>query len=755
MTDKDAPRDAQIRADALDLNSDVFMAAGAGSGKTTVLVDRYMAALDAGVPPREVVAITFTRKAASEMRQRLRKECRDRIAEANADASRHWRQVADELEVAPINTIHGFCSSLLRRFALRAGVDPQFRVLQERSGWLMRQRAITETILQRLDDEKPTTTRLFSEYSRGQIEGIMDGLLNNREFFEDRLQHPPSVSDVQEHWNEIRDTLANDALRSVIGASKTMEALTTLREHPPVDPATKFSQEREVVLEALDGAGAVDMDYSQRWELAERALKAAEVTKSGASPEDWGGKENWDAVRDALNAVKTQLRNWRQQQEQLDDDAVMDDAAALAEAVWTEASACLQAYEEAKAADSSLDFVDLQLLIRKLLHADAQVRNQCRDRYRHVLVDEFQDTNDLQRDIVFAITGFVDDSRSPDAPKLFVVGDAKQSIYGFRNADVRVFRHTREQFAEASGAVRELALEVAFRSTASLTGYHNWLFDHETIMGTAEKPDYEARFEPLQAYRDDHPGGMAGEMLVTDVEAVEDENGEEKRPNAEQRREAEAATLAARLKELRESGFEVVDEDTGESRPMQWGDIALLLRATSNINLYENALRRHEIPFYTIGGIGFWTRQEVMDLLNMIRVLNNFNDDVALAGVLRSPLFGFDDNELYRVARAGETLFEGLKTVATGEFASEYPADADETVSRVHWTVGKLERFRMLSGILPLSRLLDRIIDETGYSGAMAAQFGGERRIANIRKLVDVSRGFERDGNYGLDEFVR
>ncbi|MFP3904175.1 MAG: UvrD-helicase domain-containing protein, partial [Armatimonadota bacterium] len=390
-----------------------------------------------------------------------------------------------------------------------------------------------------------------------------------------------------------------------------------------------------------------------------------------------------------------------------------------------------------------------------LLHTDPQVRRQCHSRYQHVLVDEFQDTNDLQRDIVFAITGFDDDSRPPDAPKLFVVGDAKQSIYGFRNADVRVFRHTRQIFREAPGDVRALALEVAFRSTASLTGYHNWLFDHESIMGTAEKPDYEARFEPLQAYRQRHPEGSAGEVLVTACEAVKDDSGEEKRPNAEQRREWEAATLAARLRELKESGFEVVDEDSGDSRPVQWGDMALLFRATSNINLYENALRRHAIPFYTIGGIGFWTRQEVMDLLNVIRVLNNFHDDLALAGVLRSPLFGFDDNELYRVARAGDTLFEGLQAVASGQSSSEHPDAFGDTISRAEWTVAKLQRFRMLSGILPLSRLLDRITDETGYSAAMAGQFGGERRIANIRKLVDVSRGFERDGNYGLDEFVR
>jgi len=743
------PPDQSIRNQALDLDHDVFLAAGAGTGKTTVLVSRYMAALKAGISPHEIVAITFTVKAAAEMRQRLREECHKQTLAADPEQARHWRRLAAELETAPIATIHSFCGALLRDFAIAAGLDPHYTVMEERPAWLLQRRIVKETLLARLAAGEESCVVVIGEYGRNRAETLLHDILGAREHYVGWLNQPPTTEQVLEYWAEIRSELIEQSLAEVLEAVELHEAVEILEHNPPVAVDAKFAEQRDSVIASVTQAqAATDVDY--RITAVTNAYAAAGVPKRGGKADDWGGKERFQLVKDALNRVKKVLGGICDALAKSDDEDQVALAAANTAALWAEAAACSRAYQAAKAQQSALDFTDLQLQAARLLADNPQVRRRCRQRYQQVMVDEFQDTNQSQWQIVAAITGFDSQNADRSGPRLFLVGDAKQSIYGFRNADVTVFRRTRDSFAAGGEGVDELLLEASFRSTSNLNGFHNWLFAHEAVMGTGEKPDYAARFEPVRTQRQARDDGLAGEVLITDTDGGEDNDNGPEVATTERRREAEAANIAKRLREMLDQGFTVCDKN-GESRPIKPGDIALLFRATTNINLYERALRHHDIPFYTVVGRGFWWRPEVSDILNMVRVLDNRHDGIALAGVLRSPMFGFDDNELYRVAQAGDSLFEGLSALAAG---AGDPTTPTATVEKARWACAKLEQFRSLSRAVPLSVLLRRIVDGTGYSAAMAAQFAGRRMLGNIEKLIEVSRGFEREGNYTLGEFV-
>ncbi len=754
MNEREEPPDQDVRDKALDLSHDVFLAAGAGTGKTTVLVGRYMAALEAGISPHEIVAVTFTVKAAAEMRKRLREECEQRVAAGDGEEARHWRRIKRQLETAPIATIHGFCGMLLREFAITGGLDPQYVVLEERPTWLLRRRVVRDTLLERLADGVESATVLVGEYGRHKSEQILQDVLKSRERFARWLDTPPSAEDVLAYWKEIEPELLGQSLNGVLTSQQLCEAARILNENPPVAADAKFADERETVLRSLERAAA-ETEFEAVCTAVAKAYAAAAVPKRGGRADDWGGAESFQLVKDALNEVKKCLSKLPDMTSGVEQDDAVVEAARKTAAVWQEAAACSDAFQAAKRARSALDFTDMQLETARLLRENPDVVDKCRKRYKQIMVDEFQDTNDLQREIVYAVSGFESTNADRPGPRVFVVGDAKQSIYGFRDADVRIFRKTRKEFGEGPPSVEELVLEAGFRSTPALGGFHNWLFAHEAVMGTGDKPDYAAKFEPVEAQRSGRDDGLSGETLITDVGNADEAGNGDEEWNAESRREAEAASIARRLHDVVENGLEVAG-DNKVLRPVEYGDIALLFRAMTDINKYERALHRYGIPFYTVAGRGFWQRTEVMDLLNMVRALDNRKDSVALAGVLRSPMFGFDDNELYHVALVGNgrekrTFLERLGALGRGE--TELPV-ADTTVAKACWAAEKLAEFRALSGTVALSVLLQRVVDETGYSAAMAAQLSGERSLANIEKLTDLARGFERDGNYTLGEFV-
>jgi ATP-dependent helicase/nuclease subunit A len=407
----------------------------------------------------------------------------------------------------------------------------------------------------------------------------------------------------------------------------------------------------------------------------------------------------------------------------------IDDPEAPAEAVTVGqrflrvAAACADAYRERKRRAGVVDFHDLLTLARDLLRDRPDAREQARRRFRFVLIDELQDTDPVQMELVEHLCG-----GGLTHGKLFAVGDAKQSIYRFRGAEVALFQGLR-QAVPADGRQE---LSVNFRSQPALLHFTNALLGRHM-------PDYE----PLAARRPQTNPEPCVEFLWCrrgDKESV----GEGRRREAE-RIARRIAVMVGRGERL------VVDRCGGEPvlRPVRQQDVVLLFRSMSNVAIYEAALRGHGLDYYLVGGRAFFAQQEVYDLLNLLRALENPQDAVSLAGTLRSPFGCLSDEVLYLLARHGDGLWAGLHDDAR---LARLPAGVRPAAERARRF---LDRWRQRKDRLPISGLLNAVLADCGYDAALQYEFLGDRKLANLWKLIDLARTFDRSGLFGLAEFIQ
>ncbi|MEO0564688.1 MAG: 3'-5' exonuclease, partial [Chloroflexota bacterium] len=375
----------------------------------------------------------------------------------------------------------------------------------------------------------------------------------------------------------------------------------------------------------------------------------------------------------------------------------------------------------------------------------------------HGLVDEFQDTNENQWATIHALTNPNDPHDDTPAP-LFVVGDPKQSIYGFRGGDVRVFEAVRSQLNAVADA--EIPLVTSFRTHGPLVTAFNYIFGHILRQEPGSLvAEYEIDYGvPMNAHRADPPTDappveiilldrnprdpVSGELLI-------DEDGKTIKLKMAEVRPWEADVLAARLRELVDGGREIYDRDLECTRPLQYGDIALLFRTLNIATPYEDALRAAGISYVTVGGRGYYDRQEVWDMLSLLEALNNPYDELALATVLRSPLFSLSDEALLamRVRRPSKRELENkgdpnLKRLPLWEelrYAADnthpfIPVDERERTSAAYQTL--LELYN-LAGRVTIYELLRAALERTGYLATLTALPEARRRRANVRKLVN------------------
>jgi ATP-dependent helicase/nuclease subunit A len=748
-----APADQAVRelaATAIDRS--IFLDAGAGCGKTQALTDRYLNLLESGMAVREIVAVTFTNKAARDMKARLRERCEERAkaAEDPAAATR-WRKRARELESAPISTIHSFCTNLLRRHAMRAELDPQFALMDEIQQRLVLAEAVRGSLLTRLEADQEAASLLVSQLGLNDAIGAITKAIESREEIWRDLQTPPTTQQLLAQWQQSHEQTMAARAALLPQSRKWKAAVQTLLENPADDPGHAVDLQRLEVLECALTAQSSEASSEERIAALRQLLAVGATSRARGG---WDDPDRRKLVTDAMACLKNAsedigkrltelLRPWE------DCEEASQSSAALTSAVYQEAAQALAVFTEKKERGSKLDFEDVQILARDLLRDNAAVRQECHERYRQMLVDEFQDTNALQKDLLWLAAG-AEPGQPPPPGRLFVVGDAKQSNYRFRDADVSVFDQTRLEFEETPGHER-LRLEVTFRAHPEVAKLHNDLFMTKALMGpdTSGRQGYEAFYEPLLPHRQTEAVGLASDLLIV---APEEDAGDEMK--AEELRRYEGLAIAEWIK--RAIGTLTVydkDGDGEKARPAKPGDFALLFRSTTNLRLYERALRLHGLKYYVSAGRGFFTRQEILDLMNLLRALENRRDEIALAGALRSPLFALSDETLYWLKAQGDNLQEALDAAAAGEHAEQRNIQPHE-VKLVEFASAELEALRQLKNRLPISALIGEALDRTGYTAAVATLFGGEQMLSNLRRLIDLARGFEGVGNYSLRDFI-
>jgi ATP-dependent helicase/nuclease subunit A len=632
---------------AVEAGGNVFVSAGAGTGKTSVLVERYVRAVcEGGLDVESILVITYTRKAAGELRSRIRA----------ALVERGRPDLARELDGAWISTIHGFCNRLLRMHPFAVGLDPRFRELEDAGAAVLRGEAFERALEGFLAVPAEERLRLLATYRADGLRGMLTAVYETLRSAGSPLvlelgDHPPLAAAISRLRAEA-EALAGDVAATELQRHTAAEMLRVATESAP--------PERVVDLSALRCRGARAASY-------EHERKAVE-----------------QAALEELAAHDRELL-----QELLDRFA--------------------SEYASAKRRESAVDFEDLQLAARDLLRDDESVRDAVRLRFRLVMVDEFQDTNRLQCELI-------DLASHPDSTELFTVGDEFQSIYGFRHADVEVFRERR------SRAANLLTLTSNYRSRPQVLAAVNHLFAGA----------FGEEYQPLAASAEfaDPVFGHPVELLVTDKCAY--------RGSGEHWRVGEARAIAARVREL---------VDSGEALP---GEIVILFAAGTDAERYEEALRREGLPTFRATGRGYFGQQQVVDLLAYLRLLHNRYDDVALATVLASPFVGVSNDALVLIRRNAlrRPLYTALEKALPEGLSAE-----DARLLRAFRQ--RYERLVRASSRTGLERLCEQVLSEHDYDLAVLARWDGSRRFANLRKLGRLARQYEAIRGHDLAGFVR
>jgi ATP-dependent exoDNAse (exonuclease V) beta subunit len=631
---------------AVEAGGEVFVSAGAGTGKTAVLVERVVRAVtERGLDVDSILVITYTRRAAGELRTRIRA--------ALAERGRH--DLARELDGAWISTIHGFCARLLRAYPLAAGLDPRFRELDEAQAAVLRSEGFGEALAEFCGGDDPQRLELLATYGSDRLRRMLTSVYETLRAAGRELDL--AVAPRPELGERV------DELRA---------AATAL----VADPEATEAQQKTA---------------AELLELLARDLRPDRLMSLT------GFKARGDHAAgycEALAAVE---------------QAALDEAAARDRALLQELLTLFaERYAQAKSRESALDFEDLQLDARDLLKSQPELREREQARFRSILVDEFQDTNRLQTEIVDLL-------RTPET-ELFFVGDEFQSIYGFRHADVQVFRERREVVEQP------LSLTLNYRSRPEVLAAVNELFGS----------NFGGEFQELAAAAEfpDPVFGHPVELLVTDKESYKDSGVHWRR--------GEARAVARRVREL---------VDSGAATP---GEIVLLFAAGTDAEWYESELRRAGLPTYRATGKGYFGQQQVVDLLMYLRLLQNRYDDTALLSVLASPLVGVSNDALALLRRVASRrpLFSGLEHSLPPGLAQR-----DERLMRAF-----RQRYDRLVEAMPrlsLERLCEQIVAEHDYDLAVLAQWDGRRRYANMRKLARLARSYEELRGPDVEGFVR
>ncbi|MCA1664312.1 MAG: UvrD-helicase domain-containing protein, partial [Myxococcales bacterium] len=680
--------------------TDLVVRAGAGTGKTHALVTLYLhlvggvTASRRGVAPPRIAVVTFTDKAAGELKERIRTrlgavvaapETIERAEPTLVAAARElgvappdgaaWAEALASLGAAPIGTFHSFAGNLLRRHAARAGLDPEYTLLDEAEVTARSTQAAERAILDALgagDEAVEELVAHFNFRAVGRARGLVELLADLRAR---RAEEGRGAEGLDGNYEAAAVQRALDAAVARFAAI-AHELPRLANEMSAKSSSVVVARELCARLPSLDFRRGDDVAVVMR---ATRKLRGAATTA-------W--KQALDAAVDPLLEAQTSLR-----------------ATPLAAALARLVGAVDTNYRAYKRRAGAVDFADLLTMARDLLRDDASVRASVRARFDAILVDEFQDTNPVQAEIVRLVG-----ARQPgdDGARLFVVGDRKQSIYEFRGADVAVFARAADELIARGGG--EELLTQSRRSAPALLSLTNALF-------AAALDGYEAAKDDLSPFREDAPATAGAELLTVAPG-----------PSAECRLR-EARAVARRIAQLRAGGRKL-------------GDVAILLRRFTHLYDYLDALRAAALPYFVVRGRGFFAAQEVRDLACALSVIDDPDDLLSLVALLRSPIVGVSDETVARLSLAGQLRTRVLLDASTA-WPESLAAAERAGLERFRTRFAEL---RLVADRLGPAACAQSIVDDGDLVALLASTPDGEQRVANLMRLVEKAREFEERG---------
>ncbi|MCZ0732515.1 UvrD-helicase domain-containing protein [Mycolicibacterium iranicum] len=696
-----AAREAVIN----DLDSTIFLEAGAGSGKTSCLVGRFVALVESGVPADHIAAITFTEKAAGELVDRIRSELRRRAPDTPA-----CRDALLVLDSAAIGTLHSFAQRLLTEHAVEAGLPPRFTVNDEIASQVSfetRWELFADGLLDDPDAEMPLRLLFASGGRPKHLRDVAVAFNSNW----DRVVNRTGVAAPSVPTVDVRELLDD------------LTAILSLVEH--------CTDDNDLLLRHLTG---VVTEFESRLRTAvddDGRLKLLDTAKLKSRK---GQARNWTSI--GVDVVREHLRDIQTACEALRSSVVESvlQYLALSLAHFTAESATLR--REA----GELEFHDLLVLARNMLRSDAHgpaVRHALAQRYERLLLDEFQDTDPIQIEIAVLIA-----SNDPDAGRkhwsaictepgrIFFVGDPKQSIYRFRRADIGMFMTARDELV---GSSRQLSRN--FRTGEPIVNWVNTTFAKLIVREGVSQPEYQA----LLAERDGPPVGPPVAYFGRE---------HNRQSPADELRAEEAKDVSASIRQVIRGGWSVADRTPAQIngwRPARWSDIAVLLPARTSLPFLERALDDARIPFRAETSSLVYGTREVRELMLVARAIDDPTDSLAVVSALRTTAFACGDDDLFtwkKVHRGG------------WDHQAALPEDAPDhhpVAQGISW-LREMHRERQW---LSPSQVLDRILRDRRFYELGAAERRPRDLWRRLRFVVDQCRAWEEAGGSTLREYLQ
>ncbi|MGI8758982.1 MAG: UvrD-helicase domain-containing protein, partial [Acidimicrobiales bacterium] len=675
------------------LSATLFLEAGAGSGKTTSLVERFVALVASGVPADRIAAVTFTERAAIDLVDRVRQA----LLAAGDQAA------LDQLDRAAIGTLHAFAARILNEHPIEAGLPPKLEVLDEigsQMGFEDRWQAFVDQLLEDQAIEAPFRLLLASGVKLRHLRDVALAFDDNWDLVAERLVDRPAMA-----------ALESDHVLVELDALVALGAGCTDADDRLLERLAELASWGERLRAATDDDAKLEL------------LCSTPSTRVG----NCGRQKSWPVVATVRAAVAAFGESCERLRHEVQHVALEH----LADAIGRFTVAGAQERRRA----GRLEFHDLLVLARAVLRDPVHgpsVRAAVRDRYQRLLLDEFQDTDPVQVELAALVAADpaveVLDWRAAevDPGRLFFVGDPKQSIYRFRRADVGVYLAAR---AHLAGSVHQLTTN--FRTTAAVLDWVNHTFSRLIV----EEPGSQPAYEPLQADRlEPAPVGPSVSLLGADPLAGP--------TTADEMRAVEAAAVATMAKRAVVEGWSV--GDAGGWRGAHFGDVAILLPARTSLRQLERALEDAGVPYRAETSSLVYGTREVRDLLMVARAVEDPTDSLAVVAALRTPAFGCGDDDLYTWHVAHGRWWDHQVTPPAG-------VPADHPVGRGLAWLGELHRERVW---LAPSEVLERIVRERRLLELAFVHPRPRDLWRRLRFVVDQARAWEDDGGTTLRDYL-
>lgn len=756
--------------------SNLLISASAGSGKTMVLVNRIIELIKKGVSVDELLVVTFTNAAAKEMKQRIQQAIQDEInADPVAETRHHLIEQLPKLGHANVSTLHSFCLRVIERYYYLIDFDPVFRQLTDDTEIELIKEDVWEELLEELYAEANEDFLSFMEAYAGDRhdDNVTNMVFNLHEF--SRANENPR--EWLRHLSTLYEVPSNNLAKSTIYQKfikkQWLEELYFYIQL--VDQALDLANNDD----HLEKQVAILQDERARYQmlynlLADDELEACyDMLNADYKFATLRGPSKKTTPDEVLEVFNDEIKNLRSQakdgynafkihftvtpEQQVD---VILKTKRYVEVLAKITQEFSEAYQEYKAERKLIDFNDLEHLTLQILKRDAvgevtEASIFYREKFREVLVDEYQDINSLQEAILLMLTN--DDRKNGN---YFMVGDVKQSIYGFRLADPSLFLKKYNEYEEGDSGNRIILAE-NFRSRESVLSFTNFIFK-QLMDEEVGNLTYDKNAELVYGNKDfKEDTTFSTELLIYEKETEEEltivENATDSEDNhsfIKDKNTAEISMVASRIKEMMANKVEIYDKKEGKMRPVEFRDIVLLTPTKSNNLRIQEIFQEVNIPTAINETQNFFQTTEVTIMMSLLKVIDNPRQDIPLVASLRSPIIGMNEIELtyIRLQDKQADYYDALLSYAEADFEDARNIAAQKKVQKFIKQLNKWREYARRHSVVELLRLL---YQETGYIHYVGGMSGGRQRRANLEALYQRAASYEKTSFKGLYRFIR